>query len=378
MYDLEYFKWPVLSEKAIARVNQLLREGNISRDSSLCRELEETLAGCFGVKHVLPVNNGTAAAFSAFTALGLGPGDEIIAPPYSHWATVLPAKVLGCKIRFTDVETDSFNPDPDEIKKAISPATKAIVVCHLYGNPVDIISIRKLCHERHLFLLEDVSHAVGASIGQRRVGSFGDIAFFSMQASKVLTAGEGGCLITDDYDYYARAVELGHPKRIKELKGPWQKYKDTGKGYKFRLSSIHTAIALESFKTLEDQHSIRNAMCRRLKEALSTEPGIHFAREVKDSKRVYWEQELFLKKGWGNTTGVRQGLLKRKVNAYEPNFRLIPDLPHFRHSQNQSHPLPGIRSLVERMIILPAFKKINTGLVDFYAKVFKEVLSQYE
>jgi len=375
MFDEEYFKWPIFHDDAVERIGQLVREGRISWDEALTENLERELAAYFGVKHALLVNNGTAAAFSAFSSVGLGPGDEIIAPPYSHWATVLPAKTLGCTVVFTDVTKDSLSPSVEQIVKAITPATKALVVCHLYGNPVDVVGMRRVCDEQGLYLIEDASHAVGASIQEKKVGAYGHISFFSMQASKVLAAGEGGCLLTDSYDLFAKAVELGHDKRIKKLAPRSQKYLLSGMGYKFRLSALHTMIAMESFRNLESQLNIRKCMCQRLMQALAGEPSILFLPTVESADRVFWELEMLIEPNTMAVQELRGELNNNRVNAYPPNFPLLPDLPHFKQSKNQNSLYPNVRSVRERIMVLPVLKKPNEQLVDHYASTLKRVLS---
>ena len=378
MFDIEYFRWPIFSADTAARIAEMVRDGNVSRDDILTESLEQELADYFGVKHALLVNSGTAAAYSAFCVAGVGAGDEVISPPYSHWATILPATLLGCKIVFTDVAADSLNPSPANIERAITPATKAVVVCHLYGNPVDIAAIRAICDERGLLLIEDVSHAVGASVSGRRTGSFGDIAFFSMQASKVLAAGEGGCMLTDSYDFHAGAVELGHSKRIKKLAPQWRRYVHSGRGFKFRLSALHAMLARESLRGLNDQLLLRKEMCARFEAALADTPCVRFPRRVTGADRVFWEQELILHTRTIDTADFREAMRRQGVNAFEPNFPLIADLPQLEMERVAKEALPLIRTVLDRLVILPTLKRRNEALVDRYAQAVQAAVAGAE
>ncbi len=372
LFDESYFQWPIISEKAVQKMNHLLAEGNISFDSRLSQELETRFQDYFCVPHALLTCNGTSAAFSAFHAIQMQPEDEIIAPPYTHPATVLPATLLGGKIIFTDFENTRFTPALDALERAVTRRTKAVVVCHLYGNPVDIVAIRELCDAHHLLLLEDISHAIGATVGGRRVGSFGDIAFFSMQASKLIAAGEGGALLTPHFDYYARALELGHPKRIKELPPERQRYQ-SGLGYKFRLSTLHAALALESFCELDTTIRIRNEMCDALRSKLKAIPGIYIPEVMAGAKRVYWQQELFIQDSYLSPSEVRNALQQAEVNAFGANFEILPDLPHFKNQY--PYAFPNARELVQRMILLPPFTRQNPALIEKYRLAFQKVLA---
>lgn len=182
----ECFRWPVITEETIAKIADLLRSGRIHRNPELTEGFESDLCRFFRVEHALLVCNGTAAAFSAYHALGLGSGDEIIAPAFTHWATVVPATLLGCRAAFADVEPDSFGLSMESTERLITPKTRAVVVSHMYGNPADVARLRALCDRHGLFLIEDLSHAPGALVNGAPVGSFGDAAFFSMQATKTV------------------------------------------------------------------------------------------------------------------------------------------------------------------------------------------------
>jgi perosamine synthetase len=371
----ECFRWPVITEETIAKIADLLRSGRIHRNPELTEGFESDLCRFFRVDHALLVCNGTAAAFSAYHALGLVNGDEIIAPAFTHWATVVPATLLGCRAAFADVEPDSFSLSLESTERLITPKTRAVVVSHMYGNPADVARLRALCDRHGLFLIEDLSHAPGACVNGAPVGSFGDAAFFSMQATKTVCGGEGGVLLTRDPRIYARAVELGHPKRISRLPVEFKRYDRVGLGYKFTLSPILALLAWESFKQLEAVNEVRIAMFHRFRSSIAGISQVMFPAEHDGVRRVYWEYEMFVRPPGRAPSEIAAALMERGVVADVPRFEFLPDLPHFAHDRVAPDSFPNARRLREETLVLRPFSRRDDGALAAYVRAFQEALS---
>ncbi len=176
--------------------------------------LEEEMARFLGVGHAVAVSSGTGALHTALAALGVGPGQEVIVPAYL-WVSVIAAVVnLGAIPVLADID-DTFCLNPAEVERQITPRTRGVVLVHMSGAPGDAPAIREIARKHGLFLLEDCAQCAGGSIGGRRVGTFGDMAIFSFQMNKNMTAGEGGCVATSDLRLYRRAVashDLGYAR----------------------------------------------------------------------------------------------------------------------------------------------------------------------
>jgi len=341
---------PKVSRAVIRKAVKLLEDGRTSFDLELWESFEADLARYFGVPQALLCCNGTAAAHSAFFALGLGPGDEVIAPPYTHWATVIPATLLGCNIVFADTAPDSLSLTVESVRARITPATRAVVVCHLYGNPVDVAGLRALCDEHGLSLLEDISHAPGATVHGRRVGSFGDAAFMSFQAKKVVSGGEGGALLVKEFDAYARAMEFGQPNRLFRLPPEYRAYNPVGRGYKYRLSPLLALLAYESFKGLERHNAARTAAAGVLRAALAEVPDVCFPAEAPGAQRTFLKCEFFVKRG-GSAEAVAR-LRAAGLPADPANFPILPDLPHFRGTEAAAASVPNARRLAAQLVLV--------------------------
>jgi perosamine synthetase len=366
-------RWPLIRADTIRKITGYLESGKTSMDVELLERFEGKLCRYFGVPHALATTTGSAAALSAFFALGLGPGDEIIAPCYTHWATVVPATLLGCRVVFADLEPASLSIDVQQVAEKINARTKAVVVCHLYGNPADVETLRTLCNRHNLYLIEDISHAPGATVHGKKVGGFGDIAFMSFQSTKLISGGEGGALLTNHFDCYARAVEFGHPKRIYSLPVEWHTYVGVGLGHKFRLAAIPALLASDSFDELDESIAIRKEMFEGFRTNLSDTPGIETPTQVSSAARVYFRWDLFID---SHAASLVKALKAQQIKIDPANFQFLPDLPHFEEDVRPAEEFPQARRLLAQLILLNPFtRRDERALADFSA-LFTRTLRQ--
>lgn len=254
--DKARFIWPVITEEVEAVVVKQLHESvSIYNRSGVFEELEDSFANYHGRKKGLLFNSGTSAIYSMFEGLGLGPGDEVICPTYTFFATVSPMMLTGARPIFCDCREDG-NIDPDEIIKKISDKTKAVIVTHMWGIPCQMDVIQDICSRNNVALLEDCSHAHGASYQGKKVGTFGEAAAWSLQGQKIITGGEGGIMLTDSDEVYNRALLLGHyNKRCKqEIPKSYSlsAFSQTGFGQKFRAHPLAIAMANQQFTHLDE------------------------------------------------------------------------------------------------------------------------------
>ncbi|HCC00991.1 MAG TPA: transcriptional regulator [Ruminococcaceae bacterium] len=169
-------------------------------------KLEEDLAKYLHVRHAITVGNGTDAILLSLRAIGIGPGDEVITSPFTFFATAEAIAFLGATPVFADVDPVTYNLDPESTRTCITPRTKAILPVHIFGHPADMLAFKNIAKEHHLALVEDACQAIGASIGGKKAGTFGDIGCFSFFPTKNLGGfGDGGLITTDD-DRYATII----------------------------------------------------------------------------------------------------------------------------------------------------------------------------
>lgn len=272
------FTWPKITSETEEAVRKQLHESiSIYDNSGIIGEFEDSLKDYFRAKHALLVNSGTSALFSMYMSANLQPGDEVICPAYTFFATVSPLFFTGAIPVLADCN-DEGNIDPEEIKKKITDKTKAVVVTHMWGLPCDMDEIVKICEENNLMLFEDISHAFGATYKGRKVGTFGTAAACSIQGQKVLTGGEGGFLLTDEDSIFHKSLLLGHyNKRCKNeipKENDLSKYSVTGMGLKLRIHPVAAAIAQQQFAHIKKIISMRTKYANEIAEEINKIDGL--------------------------------------------------------------------------------------------------------
>lgn len=299
--------WPHFTEADALLVAEMVRNGEVSYNAKegSVRRLEDAMCDQVGARHALAVNSGTSALHSAFFGLGIGPGDEVIAPTYTFHATLMPVYVCNATPVLVDADPKTGNIDPGAIERRITPRTKAIVVMHLNGHPVDMASVMEVADRHSLPVIEDCSQAHGARCEGRPVGSFGKVAAFSLQSRKQVTAGAGGILTTDDDLVFQRAVMLGHSlgRAEEEVTLPnMRPFATTGFGLNLRMHPIAAALAANSLERLSDLLTVRQRNCDHIDALLAELPGVEPPIRQKHMTRIapYSYQPLYVAEELGD------------------------------------------------------------------------------
>ena len=271
--------WPCVSEAEIEAVVHLLRSNTLSiyDRSGIYREFEDKFARYHAVEFALTHNSGTSALHAAFFAAGIGPGDEVLAPTYTFLATVTPILQLGATPVLCEMDPETLTIDPADIATKVTPRSRAIVVTHMWGHPCEMDQIRAIADAHELILIEDCSHAHGATYRGRKVGALADLGCFSLEGHKAVHAGEGGMLLTNCREFYERALMLGHfGKRIKQeiTLQPYRRYVETGLGHKYRMHPVGAAIANARLARLDSDNAQRRENMEWFSARIAKIPGI--------------------------------------------------------------------------------------------------------
>jgi dTDP-4-amino-4,6-dideoxygalactose transaminase len=269
---------PSIGPEEVEAVRRVMESGNLAQGEAVAAFEREFAAFCH-VKHAVAVNNGTAALHAALLAAGIGPGDEVIVPSFTFIATATSVSMCGAVPRCVDVDDRTFNLDPEAVEKAITPATRAVVGVHLFGQLCDVAAISGLCGEHDLTFIEDAAQAHGATFTGLPAGSFGDMGCFSFYATKNMTTGEGG-MVTTGSDELAAAL------RLLVNHGQSRKYLHTRLGYNYRMTDVEAAMGLVQLRRLPDLNGARVEHARYLDGHLRRE-GILTPRRVAGFSHVY-------------------------------------------------------------------------------------------
>jgi len=282
---------PSIGEEEIREVVDTLKSGWLTTGPKVER-FEQLLAQYTGAKYAVAVNSCTAALHLSLIALGIRKGDEVITTPFTFPATANVIVHVGAKPIFADIKLDTYNIDPEEVNKAVTPKTKAIIPVHYAGQPYDIEAIKEIADDQDLYVIEDAAHALGAEYDGRKVGTFGHSTCFSFYATKNITTGEGGAVTTD-------SKELADRLRVLRLHGldkdAWKRYSSGGSwyyelrecGFKENMTDIQAALGICQMRKLDMFIEIRRKYAEIYNRELKKQSNVITPYEKMNVKHPY-------------------------------------------------------------------------------------------
>jgi UDP-2-acetamido-2-deoxy-ribo-hexuluronate aminotransferase len=329
----------------------------------------ENLANYVGVKHVIPCANGTDALQIALMALDLQPGDEVIVPAFTYVATAEVIALLNLVPVLVDVMPDDFSINLAQVKKSITPKTKAIVPVHLFGQCAGMEELLQIAKENNIYVVEDTAQAIGAkytfSNGSiHQAGTIGDIGTTSFFPSKNLGCyGDGGAIFTNN-------DELALKIKMMANHGQSKKYQHDVVGVNSRLDTLQAAILDIKLKHLDEYSAARNAAADYYDSQLSNLPGITIPKRFANSTHVFHQYTLKI------ADGKRDALKSYLAEKGIPSMVYYPYPLHFQKAyQSDRFPkgiFPVAELLCEEVLSLPIHTEMNTQMQDYIIQVIKE------
>lgn len=265
--------WPIYDEREANVLQQVLASrnwGGYPCPNELAREFGSKFASAHTARYGVAVANGTVSLQLALQAAGIGPGDEVIVPAYTWEGTAAAVLYAGATPVFVDVDPNTYCLDTRLIEAALTPRTRAVIPVHLGFRFTDMDALMQLAEQHNLFVLEDCAHAHGSQWRGKGAGSIGHAGSFSFQTSKLMTAGEGGIVITRDIDLADQVIRLancGRPARRESKPNP-------ALGYNYRMTEFQAGILLAQLERLEDQTLLREERTQQLEAGLRRISGI--------------------------------------------------------------------------------------------------------
>ena len=300
MEELAIFGGKPVREKAIYYGRQCVEQDDVdaviqtlTSDYITCgpkvKEMEQTICEVTGAKYAVAVCNGTAALHLAAMAAGFGPGDEVIVSPITFAASANCVLYCGATPVFADIDDETYNIDPECIKKLITPKTKGIVAVDFTGQAVKLDEIREICREHGLLLIEDAAHAMGTKYKGQGVGSIADMTCFSFHPVKTVTCGEGGAITTNDEKLYRHLMRLrthGITRDQSEMVHPtdalWYN-EQVELGYNYRLTDFQAALLCSQLRKLPKFSKRRKEIVAIYDKAFAEMPEIQVQKEIPES-----------------------------------------------------------------------------------------------
>ena len=282
---------PYVSERAIARVAEVLRSGWIG-EGPMVKAFEVKFSEVIGTPYPVALNSCTSALHLALAMAGVGPGDEVITTAQTMMATSHAILMQHARPVFADVQYMTGNIDPSDLEHRITEKTKAISVVHWGGHPCDLDEIHAIASRHGLSVIEDAAHALGASYKGRPIGSISPYTCFSFQAIKHVTTGDGGMLcLTDEAKYHEarrrRWYGIDRMQRKPSILGE-PEWNVTEVGYKYHMNDIAAALGLEHLYEFLDILARRRQIATRYREALASIPGVTLLENKEDRDQAYW------------------------------------------------------------------------------------------
>jgi dTDP-4-amino-4,6-dideoxygalactose transaminase len=282
--------WPVIEQNDKKGWMQVLMTGKWNRlDGHFAREFETTWARMLGAKYGLATASGTTALLTSANALGIGPGDEVIVPPYTFVATVNIVLMQHALPIFVDTDPDTFQIDAQKVERAITKRTRCIIPVHLGGSAVDMDTILDVAKRHNLSVIEDACQAHLSEWRQKKVSTLGDLGCFSFQASKNLNSGEGGAILTNDQGLYEFCLSFHNQGRGRS----GASFGYVRNGANFRMTEFQGALLLQQLTRLEAQSRNRTENALYLTKLLKEIPGISPARMYEGCTRNAYHLYMF-------------------------------------------------------------------------------------
>lgn len=280
-----YYTKPSITDLEIEYVNDAIRHGWGANCYDYIKKFQNTFAAYLGSGQALATSSCTGAIHLALAALGIGEGDEVIAPETTWVASISPIMYLGAKPVLVDISPKNWCIDPQKIKEAITPKTKAIIVVHLYGNVAEMNEIMEIAKAHNLYVIEDTAQALGSVYKGRKAGTIGDVATFSFHGTKTMTTGEGGMVFTQNKSLYEKICLLNDHGRVASEPKMFFPHE---LGYKYKISNLQAALGLAQTERLEELIAHKKWVFQTYQKHLADVEGLQWNDEPDYIYNAVW------------------------------------------------------------------------------------------
>lgn len=350
-----------IEDDDIEAVSKALKRDYIATGPGIA-EFEDAFAKYVGVKYAVALSSGTAALHACCFAIGIQPGDEVITTPITFAASANCVLYCGGSPVFVDIDPDTYNISPEEIKKHITEKTKAIIPVHFTGQPCDMDRIHEIARQYNLFVIEDAAHATGAAYHGKKIGSLSDMTIFSFHPVKHMTTCEGGMVTTNNEDLYKkikafRAYCITKDPELLEDKedGPWH-YEMQGLGYNYRISDVMCALGISQLKKVDLFVKKRREISARYNEEMKNFDHIVLPYQAEGCDSSWHLYAILIKDGKRREAYQR---LKGAGIGVDVHY-----LPVYKHPYYQKHgyrevKCPNAEFIYDQILSIPIFYRLT-------------------
>jgi len=367
---------PFLDYEENESLMSAITRGEISgTHGSYLQQFERDFSSFSDCSYGVAVSSGTAALHLAVASLGIRDNEEVLVSSFTNMATFFAVLYERANPIPVDVEPDTWNIDPTLIEDMITEKTKAIIVVHVYGHPVNMDPIVKICKEKSLYLIEDCAEAHGALYKGKKVGSLGDVGCFSFYANKIITTGEGGMITTNDKEIADKAQSLKSLAFGKE-----NKFMHTDIGFNYRMTNLQAAIGVAQLRKIDKIIEKKRMIARKYQENLVDVDSLQLPVEKPYARNVYWMYHVVCKE----ESGIERNKVMRKLKEYgiETRESFIPynmqeKLSDKNHIDNLGrYHCPISNYLAKNGFYIPSSPLIKNEELDYVSNKMKMILME--
>ena len=363
---------PWMGEEEKREVTSVLEENALTtaaRDGGKrVRDFESLMKNYLKIKHLVSVNSGTAALYAALLAAGIKQGDEVLIPSFTFVATANAVVAAGGRPVFVDVNKDDYTMDASDLKAKITKKSKVVIPVHLYGHPCNIDEIGELAEKHSLNIIEDACQSLGSSYKKKQTGTFGALGCFSMYASKVLTAGEGGAVATD-------SDELADKLKMIRNHGMVEGYDTRMLGLNLRLPELSAAVAKVQMQKLDNMLEIRRRNAELLTKLLfdsSKKYDVKLPEETDDKKFNWYLYTVALS---SERDQIKNTLVQNNVGATVYYSPPVHKMPFYAHAASETK-LPMTEWCADHVLSLPVHPHVAEADVVRIANSLKFIVEK--
>jgi len=362
---------PTLKGNELKYVTEAITSGWISSAGNYITQFESDFSKYCNVKHGIACSNGTTALHLAIEALGIGKGDEIIIPTFTMIASCNAVIYAGATPVLVDSELTTWNMDISKIEEKITNKTKAIMVVHTYGHPVDMDKVNAIAKKHNLFVIEDAAEAHGAEYKGKKTGSLSDIACFSFYANKILCAGEGGMVLTNNDVWAERAKNLRNHFFGKK------RFMHEDIGYNYRLTNVQAAIGCAQVEKVDELVESRRKNAQLYSSLLKNVRGLTLPPEASWAKNVYWMYGILVQPEFGMSMPELMEELKKRGIETRTFFIGMHKQPCYKRPNPQFHKLSGNYPISDELeskgLYLPSSSHLTKDQITHIAEKIQEI-----
>jgi len=352
---------PSLTDRERDYVIAAFDSGWISSRGAFVERAEDLLRRTTSASHAAVVTNGTVALHLALLAADVGPDDEVIMPSLSYVATMNAALYVGARPVLVDVDPATWNLDPGAVEAAITERTKAVIGVDLYGNPADYDALRRMTYARGIVLIADAAESIGGSVHDSPTGSLADISVFSFFGNKIVTAGEGGAITTNDATIDARVRQMRNQGNSLD-----RRYFHDVLGYNYRMTNIAAAILCGQLERLDELLEHRSSVVRWYEDRLAAREDVCLQSALPGVRRSPWLMTVCVR-GWSadDRDAAIEALLDEGIES-RPAFVPMQHMPYVTGGIAASTPVA--ERIGREGISLPTFPDLTEQQVDFICR----------